>query len=435
MAEYLRKQNLPASPIDRIRNIVEDAGFQFAEVTGRTRMVEKGIVKTRKAPNQDSVLNTFNNSVTVDGKPNTVLLINTSGATGLSAHANPGFKNHATREMFVLQPAWDINEMMQMFGRVNRKNQLSKPIYHLVFTTAAGEQRNAAILMSKLRSLSANTSGVSKAGYGETSSDALDFMNEYGNDAWAELLKEGHPSVRAVNDLRDTGRGGIRKASATAMFLPVREQEAFIEALQQKVADLQEHARESGMHRLEAHNIGRVMLTPEQLLTGTAGIMRAYEVRLVTQGKILTGQEAATEAEAWHEANPNLLDDAFSKIDDAIEHTNVEHTKRGYADAKKTLERTVQSIGDPALCFRFVWVKGMALSPQGYTSPHPVPLKPRHRGALGYPSTTSVVALQCQCQYLTKCCQNQTAPALQTITIPLPVLIQERLWQVTSLKH
>lgn len=339
-AEYLREQNLPASPIDRVREIVENAGFQFAEVTGRTVMVQNGIIVRRVKPSPDEVIRQFN-AGDKDGKPNTVLLLNSSGSTGLSAHASRAFRNQARRVMFVLQPSWDINEMMQMFGRVNRKNQISKPIYHLVFTSAAGEQRNAAILMAKLRSLSANTSGVSKAGYGEGTDDALDFMNTFGDKALAELAKERNPVVALINSLRPSTE--IRPATSISQFLPVREQEEFITQIQAKVAALQENAREAGLHDLEAGNIGRVPLTIEQLLSDSE--MRAYEVPVLGRSKILTAAEAQTMAAAWQDKHPTLLADAREKIQQAAQTTNNPWLHRIYVETAQVLEHAIDSIG------------------------------------------------------------------------------------------
>ena len=339
-ADYLQEQNLPASPIDRVREIVQNAGYQFGEVTGRTVMVQNGVVVRRIKPNPDTVIRQFNQGAP-DGSPNMVLLLNSSGSTGLSAHASSDFRNQARRVMFVLQPSWDINEMMQMFGRVNRKNQLSKPIYHLVFTSAAGEQRNAAILMSKLRSLAANTSGVSKAGYGEAVEDALDFMNAFGDKALAELAAERNPVVASINTLRASK--AIRAATSISQFLPVREQEQFIGQIQAKVAALQDNAREAGLHDLEAGDIGRVPLTVEQLLSNSA--MRAYEVPVLGRGKILTASEAVAAAQAWQAKHPTMLDDAKAKIDKAIAGTSNPWLKRIYGDTAQVLEHALDSIG------------------------------------------------------------------------------------------
>ena len=340
-SDYLREQNLPASPIDRVREVIEAAGFKFAELTGRSLMVKNGVIETRVKPRPDDVVHDFNNSLGADGKPDTVILLNSAGATGLSIHNSPKFKNQATREMFILQPAWDINEMMQTFGRVNRKDQLTNPIYHLIFTSAAGEQRNAAILMQKLRSLSANTSGVSKAGYGESADDALDFMNAMGDKALAELTKEKNPAVSSINALRHSET--IRRATAISQFLPVAEQAEFIRQIQDKVAAMHENARESGMHDLEAGDIGRLPLTAEQLATGT--IMRAYEVPVVGKAKILTAAEAQEQARQWQDKHPDLLDTAKAKIAKAGEATQNPWLHRVYADAAQLLEHAVDSVG------------------------------------------------------------------------------------------
>ncbi len=124
------------SPIDVIVQMIKEAGYSVAEVTGRkfelqlNRKTGMGLVLSRKKINTNDAFRKFNNHE-VD-----VLMINQSGSTGASAHAIPTAKvsrdQVRQRVMIVLQAELDINTEVQKRGRINRTGQILKPIYDYV---------------------------------------------------------------------------------------------------------------------------------------------------------------------------------------------------------------------------------------------------------------------------------------------------------------
>ena len=101
------KIDIPVSPIDWIRQRIEDAGYTVAEITGRGLAVDYSDPKNPKlsqVPTQeqnDKVETTrrFN-----DGRLD-ALIGNVSASTGISLHASEKFKDQRPRHMIVAQPA------------------------------------------------------------------------------------------------------------------------------------------------------------------------------------------------------------------------------------------------------------------------------------------------------------------------------------------
>jgi hypothetical protein len=172
--QSLDLDGLPISPIDHIKMRIRDAGFSVGEVTGRQTVVEHGIYKARDASERG-----------VAGKKNTIakfnnnqldaLIVNRAGSTGLSMHASEKFPEpRKPRVMFIVQAEGDINNHMQMLGRVNRTGQVVLPRYAQFSANVPAELRLAAVLAKKMGSLNANTTGGKRSAVEDASSP--DFM-------------------------------------------------------------------------------------------------------------------------------------------------------------------------------------------------------------------------------------------------------------------
>lgn len=189
------RSGLPLSPIDAIKYRIEDAGFKLNEISGRKEfLTRKGdfdgrpkLHATKRGHNQ--LLKDFNSQTKV------ALLLTSSGTTGISAHASSKFRNKQQRVMLVGQVQPDINDMMQMFGRVFRKGQVSKPEYAIVNTSIPAENRLSAVLSKNLNSLNANTTSAQKGV--TTEAGGIDFINGYGDEVVYRFLLE-HPEMVAA---------------------------------------------------------------------------------------------------------------------------------------------------------------------------------------------------------------------------------------------
>ena len=162
------------------------------------------------------------------------LILNSAGATGLSAHSSRDFKDQRQRAMLILQPFDDINTFTQLLGRIHRTGGIYDaakvtsvipgkpasygfPEYEYIQSSLGMETRPAARLDAKAKSLNANTSS-NKKGHQDISD--IDVSNKYGtrvvrqwlaqNKLYAdELGYESDQDIRAAEASQVTGRIAI----------------------------------------------------------------------------------------------------------------------------------------------------------------------------------------------------------------------------------
>ena len=183
--------DLPISPMDAIRMRIEEAGYSVAEITGRTMQLNrtedgKYIVEARKDRDKKAAMRDFNS-----GKLD-VLMINKSGSTGISLHASSKFEDQRQRVMVFAQFQSDINDEVQMRGRIDRSGQVTRGRYEYIMSTIPAEQRIQMMFKAKLKSLDANTTSSQKSKFNEM--EIVDYLNKYGDDVVWEYMKE-HPEL------------------------------------------------------------------------------------------------------------------------------------------------------------------------------------------------------------------------------------------------
>ena len=235
------KIDIPVSPIDWMRQRIENAGYTVAEITGRNLAVnysnpDRPTLSTVPSQEQNDKVETtqrFN-----DGRLD-ALIGNVSASTGISLHASEKFKDQKSRHMIVAQPAQDINIFMQMLGRINRTGQKKLPIYTILNADLPAEKRPSALLSKKMKSLNANTSSNTESA---TSVKAADMMNKYGDQIIGNYLAENPDLARVldVDPLNDHGEPTpdiARKATGRLALLPVKAQEAFYRDVEQQYND------------------------------------------------------------------------------------------------------------------------------------------------------------------------------------------------------
>lgn len=231
--------NLPISPMDAIKTKIEEAGYKVGEITGRNlEMVRneegKYIVRNRKDKDKKSAARDFNNGQ-ID-----VLMINKSGSTGISLHASPKFQDQRQRVMVFAQFQSDINDEVQMRGRIDRTGQIYRGKYEYIMSSIPAEQRLQMMFKAKLKSLDANTTSSQKSKFNEM--QVTDFLNKYGDEVTYQYMVE-HPELSEklgdpLNLLVDTGaeiqvdetnkermKDSASKIARYLPFLPVKEQE------------------------------------------------------------------------------------------------------------------------------------------------------------------------------------------------------------------
>jgi len=219
--------NLPISPIDYIKQKIEDAGHSVGEITGRSHILKYesadalafGVVtySTRSSgtAQKKQVMDDFQN-----GRLDAII---TNSTTGYSLHAARSVADQRQRVMYLVQPHLDVNQVEQSIGRSHRSGQLD-PAKHApdsldeqgkpqwgqypgtfglpVFKLVVGqdlptEERAVAILMRKMGHLKANTTGNRSSSFGLV--EMPDFINDYGNEV-AQSLMEQNTDLHAALD-------------------------------------------------------------------------------------------------------------------------------------------------------------------------------------------------------------------------------------------
>lgn len=254
---------LPGSPIDTLVHRLEAEGIRVGEITGRSAIIDAdGNLDTRDASDgaKKRLMARFNGGTADAPIPESewldVLVINRSGAEGYSLHANASFGDKKPRHMVILQPEPNIDTFMQMLGRINRTGQVELPRYTLLSSIMPGEKRPFARLMSKLASLNANTSANKESAL--TLSEVVDFMNPWGDQVVAELLRE-EPLTQELLDVSVPEKehddeevraamidGLAAKATGRIAMLPLKQQEDLYQRIELAYLDHVEAMRQLG---------------------------------------------------------------------------------------------------------------------------------------------------------------------------------------------
>lgn len=183
----LTSTGLSLSPIDVIKNELQKAGYKVGEQTGRqTEFVynDNGTVTKVKRADTDKkkLARDFN-----DGKID-ALILNKSAATGISLHASSKYKDQKKRVMIVAQQQLDVNDEVQMRGRIDRTGQVARGAYEYVVSLIPAEQRLLMMFKAKLKSLDANTTSSQKSKFNEM--EVADITNKYGDKVVREYMAE-----------------------------------------------------------------------------------------------------------------------------------------------------------------------------------------------------------------------------------------------------
>lgn len=178
---------LSLSPIDVIKNELQKAGYKVGELTGRqTEFVynDNGTVTKVKRADTDKkkLARDFN-----DGKID-ALILNKSAATGISLHASSKYKDQKKRVMIVAQQQLDVNDEVQMRGRIDRTGQVNRGRYEYIVSQIPSEQRLLMMFKAKLKSLDANTTSSQKSKFNDM--EVSDIINKYGDKVVREYMAE-----------------------------------------------------------------------------------------------------------------------------------------------------------------------------------------------------------------------------------------------------
>ena len=252
--EVLRQlpiQDMPASPLDYIKQKIADAGYTIREITGRQTVINDGVLTARDDKDRNTSVNLFNNGGC------DVLLINRAGATGLSLHPTLEGKDNRPRRMIIAQADLNIDTFVQMLGRIFRKGQIHDPEYIMLSTALPSEKRPAIVVEKKMQSMNANTSANDQSGF---SSETPDMVNQYGDQVVWNWLQQNRSFGPALNINLDgggpTGAHGdlFKKATGHMGLMAAVDQENFWDEITDDYITLVEEKDALGQNDLVAKN-------------------------------------------------------------------------------------------------------------------------------------------------------------------------------------
>lgn len=260
-------QGMFISPLDAITEKLEQKGVKVGEISGRkTRAVlnDNGEYEVRKRENTDrkKLARDFN-SGDLD-----CLIINKTGSTGISLHASSRFKDQRQRTMIMAQPLSDINDYMQMIGRIDRTGQVHRGYYINLGLPVPAETRFMMMLANKLKSLNANTTTSQENKDNEV--EAPDLLNKYGDQVMIEYLRDnpdvyrklgeflkgksepGAQTVKAeqLDDYKPK-EGDARQITGRVALLSVDEQDAFYDDVTRRYNELIKYLNDTGANDLK----------------------------------------------------------------------------------------------------------------------------------------------------------------------------------------
>ncbi len=273
--------DIPISPIDKLieginsvprpewdRNIINPKrrNFKALEITSRNLMLRYNpdtgkykILENNRIKNKATAFKMFN-----DGCAD-VLIINQSGATGASVHSSAKFKDKRPRTTLIHQVELDVNTEVQKRGRTFRTGMVNYPRYLYAVTQIPSEIRRLLMLMIKLRSLDANTTGNQMQNRklaelkDKNGKPIEDFVNKYGFESLQKFLddnvdyKQYYPSQEVIDmygmmDSPETILNHfLRQLETASAFV----QEIFYDSFNALYSNHIKNLNEEGMYDLE----------------------------------------------------------------------------------------------------------------------------------------------------------------------------------------
>lgn len=209
MAELRRMvaevEPLPLSVADEIHRRMQETGVRTGEISGRGFMLQRleGAQAPADAGPHDAsgpqaapwvrVLNRPKNKAFVNaavraynGGDVDCLVINRSAATGLSLHASPRFADQRRRELVETQIPENPTDRVQLYGRVNRFDQLSFPRISVASTGVPAEIRQLMMQNKKLEEMSANVRSSRETH--TVVKDVVDLLNPIGREVCRQFF-------------------------------------------------------------------------------------------------------------------------------------------------------------------------------------------------------------------------------------------------------
>ncbi|MDX2096376.1 MAG: strawberry notch C-terminal domain-containing protein, partial [Leptolyngbyaceae cyanobacterium bins.59] len=260
--EAIDLSTIPLSSIDYIKWRLSQEGYRIREITGRQHIIDYDSTGEQGYGRRSAKETTPQAKVEVVDQFNRgdldILVLNRSGATGINLHASEKFADQQQRHLIVAQAERDINQVMQMLGRVNRFGQVVEPEITLLMSDLPAEKRLGAILSKKMATLNANTTADRDSAL--SIANVVDFLNLYGEEVVNEILEDrleleaqlAYPSKGLQGDSETEL---ISRVTGRIPLLSVREQEDLYHLIETETLDLIAQKQAMGESVLEAQQL------------------------------------------------------------------------------------------------------------------------------------------------------------------------------------
>ncbi|MCG8381761.1 MAG: strawberry notch C-terminal domain-containing protein [Gammaproteobacteria bacterium] len=329
----LELSDVPIMTIDYIRLKLENAGINVSEITGRQYRLDysQAVPVVTKRDSQEvkdrrATIDQFNNG-DIDA-----LILNAAGSTGLSIHASEKFADQKTRHMLVAQPMLDINILMQMLGRINRTGQLVLPEYSMMGLDLPAEKRPLAVANRKMRSLNANTSANTDS---DTSLDAPDILNKYGDQVVRQYLDDNAEIARDLNIAAIDSEGLAMKFTGRLALLDVKTQEQVYSDIEEEYKDLIAYLDSTGQNDLKTDSLD----LDAKIISSSV----AYEGK--EPGTLFGGDATLHHVDVKLIGKPPNAKEVMKQIQKGLKGKNPDqHAESVYAPLKKAHDRVMADL-------------------------------------------------------------------------------------------
>lgn len=383
LEEKIRKTStgLSLSPIDVIKNELTKAGYKVGELTGRqTEFVynENGTVtKVKRADTDKKKLAREFNDGQIDA-----LILNKSAATGISLHASSKYADQRKRVMIVAQQQLDVNDEVQMRGRIDRTGQVARGAYEYVVSLIPAEQRLLMMFKAKLKSLDANTTSSQKSKFNEM--EVADITNKYGDKVVKEYMSEHldlyarmadpfgweksygadlsavdpQKLVASSDGMNSEAGGDANKLLGRMALLKVKEQEKMLQEIGDLYAAEIQRLNEMGENDLEITELPLKAKTLDKIIwkegtepggdnafadnTYVEKVNMAVLKKPMKAEEVKKAQDGLTGGKSWDEYRKEKLTAAKEYFDKKIAEATQKYEERAVKAATKAKEKYIK---------------------------------------------------------------------------------------------
>ena len=383
LEEKIRKTStgLSLSPIDVIKNELTKAGYKVGELTGRqTEFMynENGTVtKVKRADTDKKKLAREFNDGQIDA-----LILNKSAATGISLHASSKYADQRKRVMIVAQQQLDVNDEVQMRGRIDRTGQVARGAYEYVVSLIPAEQRLLMMFKAKLKSLDANTTSSQKSKFNEM--EVADITNKYGDKVVKEYMSEHldlyarmadpfgweksygadlsavdpQKLVASSDGMNSEAGGDANKLLGRMALLKVKEQEKMLQEIGDLYAAEIQRLNEMGENDLEITELPLKAKTLDKIIwkegtepggdnafadnTYVEKVNMAVLKKPMKAEEVKKAQDGLTGGKSWDEYRKEKLTAAKEYFDKKIAEATQKYEERAVKAATKAKEKYIK---------------------------------------------------------------------------------------------